>query len=192
MSATLDDEVADLRRGYAELQQRLDESLAREAATAEILQVINSSRGDLTPVFEAMLEKALSLCGAAFGQLWTYDGEFFHAAAMRGVPKEYADLLSGLPVVPTPGSAAGELVAGKATAQILDISDTQVYSVGHSAFRSLIEVCGARAAAQRREFAWCYIDLSPGSSRLCRQADRVVAEFCCPGSYRDGERPAAH
>ena len=56
MSVTLDDEVADLWRGYAELQQRLDESLAREAATAEVLQVINSSPGDLAPVFDAMLE----------------------------------------------------------------------------------------------------------------------------------------
>jgi hypothetical protein len=45
MTASFDNEIAELRRANAELRQRLDEALAREAATAEVLQVINSSPG---------------------------------------------------------------------------------------------------------------------------------------------------
>ena len=80
-----DDTQVDLRQTIAELQQKLDartterdEALAREAAMAEVLQVINSSPGDLAPVFDAILEKAHQ--GSAKqprGQLATYDGEFF-------------------------------------------------------------------------------------------------------------------
>jgi len=109
--------IADLRRQLAErtaerdaTAAERDQALAREAATAEVLQVINSSPGDLAPVFDALLEKATRLCEAPFGVLWSVEDGRIRPVASHNVPDAYAEFLGRESSQPGPESAVARTI----------------------------------------------------------------------------------
>jgi len=143
MTATLNDEVAELRRANAELQRRLDEALAREAATAEVLQVIKSSPGDLAPVFDAILQKATRLCGAATGHVVIFDGEMVKPVAVQGDPG-FVEWVRQRRIHPLePSSIADRMRQGESTVHIPDSTDTDLYRTNPT-IRELIDRSGVR------------------------------------------------
>src|SRR6516162_313156 len=128
----------------ARLTRERDEALEREAATSEVLQVINSSPGDLTPVFHAMLERAMRLCEAAFGSLWTLNGDRFQPVAHHGVPAHYAEYLAREVPAAGPGTGRARLLAGAPFAHIVDLADDAPYREGEPHRRALVDLGGAR------------------------------------------------
>jgi two-component system, NtrC family, sensor kinase len=113
MTKTLNDSATNPQRAIAELQRKLaertaerDEALERQTATADVLKVISSSPGDLEPVFKEMLENAMRICEAHFGNLWLCEGDAFRLGALYGAPAAFSEARWREPVV-HPGSGTG-------------------------------------------------------------------------------------
>src|ERR1043166_5553284 len=133
MSARLEVDLAEVQRANTDLQRRLaealaerDEAEAQKAAIAEILEVINSASGNPAPVFNAMLQKAMTLCGASFGELRTYDGERFLLVATHGMPAPYTEYYCRHDTGHYgPGTGPARLLAGERVVHIPDLVATE-------------------------------------------------------------------
>src|SRR5205085_5326520 len=126
----------------ARLINETREALEQQTATAEVLGVINSSPGELDPVFDAILEKATQVCDAAYGIMNTYDGESFHTAAVHRFPPAMAEVFWKDTPQPGPHSTLTLMVQGEDVVFVDDLT------VGPGASdprrRALIELGGAR------------------------------------------------
>jgi GAF domain-containing protein/HAMP domain-containing protein len=141
----------DLQKSYAGLEKKVEErtaelteALDQQTATAEVLGVINSSPGDLAPVFDAMLDKAMRLCSAAFGYLMTYDGERFQEVAHRGLPPRFAEYLPRMDQ-PGPSGAYARIKAGAPLVHIADLKEGDVYLTSPLR-QALVDLGGARTS----------------------------------------------
>jgi GAF domain-containing protein len=130
----------------ARLLTETREALEQQTATAEVLQVINASPGELAPVFDAMLDKAMRLCEASFGQLTTYDGERFQTAATRGVPMAFAEFRRHNPPDYGPGTAPARILDGEPVVHVSDLTAEDAYRAGEANRRALVDLGGARTS----------------------------------------------
>ncbi len=143
-AAPLDEnQEPELRRRVGALEARLAETMAdlaearaQQTATAEVLQVINASPGDLAPVFDAILDRAQYVCGVDHAALELYDGERMYAVAVHGASDRFAETLrAGYPATESPAVRA--LLEGQRFVQIADAAQ-----IDHISFRTAAEVDG--------------------------------------------------
>jgi len=129
-----------------ELRQRTDdltESLEQQTATSEVLSVISTSPGELTPVFDAMLANATRICGAEFGLLYLDDGDLTRVVAVYNVPPALA-ATQNMPFHVHPKSGHAEVRRTKQVVQIDDIRAMPPYLEGDPRLVAMVDLGGAR------------------------------------------------
>jgi GAF domain-containing protein len=128
------------------LLNELRESLQQQTATSEVLEIINTSTGELEPVFSSMLVNATRLCEANFGSLYLCEGDAFRITAMHNAPSAYEQLRRREPVVhpshPAVYAILGRLAESKATVHIADLMAEPPEAHG-----ALVKLANARTVA---------------------------------------------
>jgi GAF domain-containing protein len=137
----------ELRQRTADLSQRttdLTEALEQQTATSDVLQVISSSPGDLQPVFEAILEKAVRICDAKFGTINRWDGDALHLVASHNLPPAFAEFRSRTPFRPGSGNPISRMLVTKTVSHIEDLAREQGYLERNASAVAAVELGGVR------------------------------------------------
>ena len=123
----------------------LTEALEQQTATSEVLSVISSSQGELEPVFHAMLENAVRICDAKFGNLWLCEGDSFRLVTAHNAPAAWAERWQRDAVIrPGPGTGLGRVARTRQLVHIIDVTKEPAYLERDPLFVAQVELAGGR------------------------------------------------
>jgi len=106
----------------ARLTRELNEAHEQQAATSEVLEIIGHSTFDLQRALESLLEKAVRLCSADRGFIFTQDGDDYRFAANYGHSAEFVEKIAKrYPITQDRGSASGRAILEHRVVHIPDI-----------------------------------------------------------------------
>ena len=128
----------------ARLTRELKEAQEQQTATSEVLRVISGSPGDLKPVFNAMLEKAVRICDAKFGTMYLCDGGKLRLIAAHNVPTAFEEVRGDGPLTPAPDGIFDKVIKTGTTVQLLDLAATKPYAERHPRVVEAVELGGIR------------------------------------------------
>ena len=113
----------------AQLTRELNEAREQQTATSEVLRVIGSSPGNLEPVFAAMLENAVRICEAKFGNVYRAEGDGLRSVATHNTPTVFAEALRSSPYFsPGPKNPVRRMIKTKTVVHVVDVAATEAYA----------------------------------------------------------------
>jgi GAF domain-containing protein len=124
------------------LLNELRESLQQQTATADVLQVISRSAFDLQPVFQAVAESSVKLCGADKAFIFRFDGELLRMVAAYNSPQEFTQWVAAHPIRPGHHSGSARAALERRTIHIPDVRADPEYSYGAKDVENIRTILG--------------------------------------------------
>ena len=120
--ADLNEQLEKYKRELTKAQELLAEALAQQTGSSEVLRAISTSAGNLEPVFQAILEKAVRICEAKFGVLMLFEAGGFRHVTFHGATQAYVEAICREPVFhPSTGHPLDLLAKTKRVVHIADM-----------------------------------------------------------------------
>ena len=129
------------------MEKKLAEALEQQTATAEVLRVISRSPGELQPVFNAMVEKAVRICEAKFGNLLLYEPHAFRHVCAIGEQSAFLEWLRREPTIALsdhPHVPLAKLARIKEVTHIVDLRAERGYIERDPRVLALVESASIR------------------------------------------------
>jgi GAF domain-containing protein/anti-sigma regulatory factor (Ser/Thr protein kinase) len=134
--------LGDLRQRTADLA----ELLHQQTATSDVLRIISSSPGELTPVFETILANATRLCEAKFGNAYLVEHNAIRLAATYNTPPAFIEFRKHTPPSIDPSTPSGRMLQTKSVVHIPDLAAEQSYRERHPGVVAAVELLGERTS----------------------------------------------
>ena len=112
----------------ARLTRELNEALAQQTATSDVLKVVSQSGVELEPVLDILVATAARICLAESGFIFRLQDGLCRMVASFGIPLEYKDFQLRNPIVPDRGTLAGRTVLARDTVHIDDARADREYT----------------------------------------------------------------
>jgi PAS domain S-box-containing protein len=162
-------DITEAKQHEAELQ----EALEQQTATSEVLQTINSSAGDLSPVFDLIADRAAHVCDAAYAGIGIWRDDVFEITSQRTLPAPVREFLARHTVSPGPRAGFARIASEDGFLHFADLQNSNLYCEGDPIIRTLVDLGAARSAVT--------IPLARGDTVLgiltvCRQEVRPFSE----------------
>ena len=104
-----------------QLERDLAEAIERERAAGQVLEAMGRSAFELEPVFEAVLQRAVTLCEADAGLIYVLHDNVYRMAFALGGSKEYRDYVEAIPLARGHGTVVGRVGLTRSTVHIRDV-----------------------------------------------------------------------